>query len=426
MCFETYVIGGNDPLPRKFGMVIELPEPINIPAGSTYFTWTGKPRPELTNITAFRTMTAPAEPVELPWRSFVSLRFQQVQHPMPSPVTEAQSLVLRSLLSGDDKFSTSESHGTLPTQSTYSTVVEVVTPLIEDDDGELSPSDAFDTCLAALNRYLRAYRVVFSEPIRPVTRERLPMAILYYLGDLRKSGAWDSPSLLLLHMHPPRPYLPSPPDSTVFPKLQTVLGRLTKGDPIHVFLDHWLRADYALERDGDYSTAVVRAYMACETLLDTILTLMMWEEGLPPEDAASNAFDERTAKRVKTHFNQRLGGTWETEGNGPVAKWAQVLGGVRHRIIHFGYDPTRQEALSGMSVLRDLDEFVRDRLVAKGYRYPRTALLFLGEPGLKKRGGWTRRMREFIAQSDSEPDWIESYAAWRERFDMLRPIFPSR
>ncbi|MFE8940928.1 hypothetical protein ACFYNX_26020 [Streptomyces sp. NPDC007872] len=50
-------------------------------------------------------------------------------------------------------------------------------------------------------------------------------------------------------------------------------------------------------------------------------------------------------------------------------------------------------------------------------RYPRTALLTLGEPGLRRLGGWTRA-NAYLKDPAQVPDlWLREFATWREAVD---------
>jgi hypothetical protein len=68
--------------------------------------------------------------------------------------------------------------------------------------------------------------------------------------------------------------------------------------------------------------------------------------------------------------------------------------------------------------LVDLEHFVGDRLAHPQNltRYTRTAMAFLGEVGLKKRGAWTRRVVRLV-NDPREPNWVGAFARWRIHVD---------
>jgi hypothetical protein len=418
---QTYATGGRADLPEKVGFILELPEPVNIPAGSTYFTWIGDKEDALEGITVYRQSDRDAEHCDTSGQSFVSLSVFQIEHPMSAPVTQAGDIVLKVVL-GDDPTVPLPNVAPAPdAPKMHTTVVFVMTPLIEcDDDNPISIM--FDHCLGVTERYLRGYRQAFGAKIRPLSRQRLPFMIFYIRGSLRLSGIWDRDALglLLLHTNVPTTYDPKIHPSGAAEKLNLVLARLSEGDPTGAFLDSWVRADYAFEREGDYAAVLIFAYQASEVLLDTVLTLLLWEEGMKPVDAANTVFHERTAKRTRSQFKGRIGGLWATEGTGIVAAWARDFAEMRHRVVHQGYQPTRDEASQALGCLRDLEQFVKGRLVQRAYKYPESALMLLGQPGLEKRNGWTRRIRQYVEDHPDMEKRVQSYARWRAEFDRLR------
>ena len=416
---QVFAASDRSDLPSKVGFIFELPESINVPAGSTYFTSLGQPVDGLMHLTLFRSGNLAPETEDHDGRPFVTLRFHQVVYDMPSPISPAVEVVTDAVLSRPSSAAHTEPTQPIPRPKAYATVVEAATVLLGDAKDSLS--DAFDRCLEVLERYLRAYRVAFSDPLLPVVRQRLPPMLVFFSGSLRDPTDWNAKGILMLHLHFQAPAAPDSRGEADFDRFQAMLDRQVKGDPIGVYVEAWLRADRALEREGDYGVAVILAYVAAEVLLDTVLTLLLWEDGWTPEDAATEIYTDRTAKRVRSQFKHRLGGTWETEGSGPVAEWVRRLGRLRHRVVHMGYAPTYVEALDARGALHDLDVHVKDCLITKRRTYPRSVWLLLGEPGLKKRNKWSNRMARLYESIRDEPNWVESYIDWRRRFDAARP-----
>jgi hypothetical protein len=184
-----------------------------------------------------------------------------------------------------------------------------------------------------------------------------------------------------------------------------------------------LDAYVSLERDGRFGDAVVSAQTGMEVLLDGLLALMLWEEGVTPEDAAAGPFsDIGFEKRVRTHFHRRLGGNWSTTGRGVMSEWAREVARMRGRVVHSGYRPSANEARRALDITVRVDAFIRKRVMERRNVYPRTTLLLLGRPGLERAGVWRGRIKEFAERADLEPDWIASFAAWRTDLDRLRSV----
>jgi len=90
-----------------------------------------------------------------------------------------------------------------------------------------------------------------------------------------------------------------------------------------------------------------------------------------------------------------------------------VLAELRGRVVHAGYSPTEQEAEMALEIMDTLSEFVKRRLVAKTKIYPRTALQLLGEPGLRRLGGWSKWIEGFVRDEiGNEDPWIASFRQW--------------
>ncbi|MGW7259011.1 hypothetical protein [Streptomyces sp. NPDC054834] len=197
------------------------------------------------------------------------------------------------------------------------------------------------------------------------------------------------------------------------------------GSPLELAMDRSLEASTFMRRDGDYGNAVIHAELSSEIVLDSILALLLWEEQLqaPSIDAAIAVFDDSRGGltiRVRREYAPRLGGIWDPEKQGPVQDWARKLARLRGRVVHRGYRPTETEAVAALSASAALLNFIKGRLAAKARKFPRTALLVLGEPGLRRLGGW-KAAEEYLEASQHRPDdWFREYAAWRSKVDAVR------
>lgn len=130
------------------------------------------------------------------------------------------------------------------------------------------------------------------------------------------------------------------------------------------YVDLRREAEVALARDGHWRSAVLFAATAAEVLLDELLMHLLWERADRPEDAAHLFVDQRQGSigRVRKEYHPLVGGDWSVKGEGPVATWVKQVAGLRHRVIHSGYEPTAGEADRATRALRDLELYVRDLL----------------------------------------------------------------
>jgi hypothetical protein len=371
------------------------------------------------------TREAPPLPLR-PGASFVSLRlwrtsarpieYESIQEPISEAIRKGLPARFHPPPSGTPN--TPLEVAGAPELLTYRTVVEAVTP-IDFRRGERAVSDAFDACLEKLEDLVRAYRNYSHLPIHHISRERLPPFAVFITRTLENPPEWaEGLSLMILHMNNPGVTLPDLEDDELR-ELNTFLSAIVRNHPLVAFAERSVDADVALTLDGDYADALVQLQISAEVLLDGVLTLMLWEEGTAPEDAIG-IFDESLAKRLRTHYGPRLGGDWNPQTSGPLARWRSDISYVRGRVVHAGYRPTIDEARKAAEALAAVEDFVKGRLADRRMRYPRTTLLTLGRPGLERRGVWSGQIKEFAERADDEPDWLGQYAVWREAFDKAR------
>lgn len=91
----------------------------------------------------------------------------------------------------------------------------------------------------------------------------------------------------------------------------------------------------------------------------------------------------------------------------------------RHRALHAGYRPTLNESRDALHGLGLLEEFLADEVVRRIARHPVTALVLLGEPGLRQRHSLTRRVRSVMADPNQVP-WRPTFQRWQRAVARLR------
>jgi hypothetical protein len=297
------------------------------------------------------------------------------------------------------------------------TVVEMAVPVdLEDetDDAASRVSDAFDLGLSCLRQFQHAYHIVRRDPIRISARESLPPIIPHAVRALYDDHGNSRPFKVELSMFLTNMNIRGEvsewgeSDGHV---LQTAIDHQYERGAFHLFLEFTREAQVALERDGSYRAAVVFAATACEVLLDELLMHMLWEEGVRPEIAAAE-FNSWLTSRVKSKYHPRLGGAWGLGDKGPVSNWSTHVAGLRNRVVHVGYDPSRDETSMALDAAESLSVYLGDLLAEKVPVYPRTAIVLPGRHGLERRGKWTAEL-ELLTRSKDEVPWIVTYARWR-------------
>lgn len=417
-----------NPLPRVVIFFIPVPDALPFPHATTYSFMLGEDE-RLAGLRVQPTPETPPAPDDIfgPGQMFVSLKFWQAKDVFANFRAEFEAVdnVMRAVVPADvlgERVGqrSDEATGLLP--ESYRTIVEAVTPFLTDDPEEKDPeriqSDAFDRSVDAINRLVRAYRVSSGGLILEVTRERLPFSVLFVTRAMT-GGDWAGPVLMLLHFNLPRDVSPDVLSDEELARLGAHLQLVQTEHPLFPYSERALDSRLALQREGDTKTALILAQIAIESLLDTVLSLILWEEGMSAEDAANEVFAEGFMPRLRKQFAARLGGSWDVKRPGPTHDLVNDLVRVRGRVVHADYMPTRDEAWQAIQAATRMDNFIRDRLADRRNRYPKTTILFLGDEGLRNRGLWGGRIERFADDNaaDIPHEWIASYSMWRSDVD---------
>ena len=306
-----------------------------------------------------------------------------------------------------------------PGVDSEATVFEAVTPLIPTHvEGEIdesrSISDAFDRCLESLERLYRAYIVSEHDwRVQILTRRSISPTIPWTTVDpfdkdfggvglfLTNEGEADAVASL------------DTMDEERVHRMMVVLQRRgyagESGDPVAVALEHKRRAQRAYHVEADYQVCLAWSYAWGETLLDGLLLMSAWEEGVSAGEAAG-WFDRGLVGRIRARYSSRFGGQWDlTLRSTPLSVWRTSVEEVRHSVVHHGYRPSEHEARDALDAGDGLQEFLLDRVAHKRKVFPKTALLWLGVPGLERRGLYDRHMRAVAEDDDVREPWLAQY-----------------
>lgn len=398
-----------------------LPEPISLPDGYQVVMSAGEE-----GSSEFR----PDDPE-------VSLIFHQVTtpHGRTTAAVEAQMTATRKAAGLPAQ---SEDRPSLDLDIEW-TVVEALTPWDSPDPipgtdlqhpAHWTPrTDIFNRCLFAARQVVRAYRQATETPYGLPTYVRAISPVLVYSADgVRETAVineqrffvvrptqdvWDGPSLMLLdHANLADPSSGRDFDDNIEMRFWHWYSEEARGNPLNLWRERWIEARRAHELLGEEGQAVILANTSCEVMLDTILALLMWEEGVAVEDAAS-AFEEgKVLRRITQGLSPRLRGSWSTE-RGAVGSWYRSSYQLRHRVVHGGYSPSIREASDALEAAVGLQRFVMNRIAERRTVYPRATLMTIGEEGLHRRNLWSGQIKRFALEvAPTEPNWRSSYTAW--------------
>lgn len=282
----------------------------------------------------------------------------------------------------------------------------------------LPRADALARSIYLSRTVVQAYRQATEAPIGLPSYVRIPSPVLvmiakgrqvteYFDGNphllLHASTDWSEPKVVLLdHAN-----LPDPVDGRVFDDgtLHRLRHWFVEGErrhPMSIARERFIEARRAHEVMGDEGQAVVLANTGSEVLIDTLLAILMWDEGLSSEQAAPSFLEGKLRRRL-TEVGQRLKFAHTVPKDlasdlGPVGEWFRSTYSVRHRVVHAGYSPPPGEARAAIDAAFGLQKFLIDQVANSRNDRKRVALMVVGENGLEKRGLWSGRLRRFAAE----------------------------
>ena len=307
-----------------------------------------------------------------------------------------------------------------------STTFEVVTPLLPASDhlGGIniarSVSDAFDRSLDALNQLYRAYILQSKDPyVYPLNRRnvfslipwttRSPYDFVY--GAVSYFQANENPPFLEDGSMPvPRRPLLSQQE---WEEAMAAFTRILQKEPLMASSEHRRVAERSFVVHADYASTVVWSHTFIETFLDSVLLSMTYEERISEDDVRDLFASEQFFKRLRTQYS-RLSEKWNPNDETTIiGRWIKDVRFIRNDVLHHGYIPTEHEALQALTTAGEMAEFVKEEILVRRQKYPRTTLLLFGMPGLDSRGLWGGELKDMAEQDMLQ--WIASFQEWSAR-----------
>jgi hypothetical protein len=290
---------------------------------------------------------------------------------------------------------------------------------------EIEIEDLTDPLLRALHclqHLIRAYNLVAEYPVLLPTYQRVGPTIPSARRLLKPGSTWEKSLQPLDHDNiVDRPPGLIPTESLA--QMLITVQLLSAADLRSVYSETFIQAERLVMQDGDYASSILRCAQACEVLLDGILGLLLWEKdgGAPhadgPVEKAAEIFSNDLRPRLRTAYHPLLGGRWDLTEKGALSDWSELVATPRNRIVHRGYQPRADEAAQALNATQALDHFITGLIAARAKQFPRTALMWVTEQGLKDAGKWPL-VRAFARdRRPSEPPWRDNYASWRQKVD---------
>jgi hypothetical protein len=315
------------------------------------------------------------------------------------------------------------------------TVVEATTPTASPDSVPsadhghparwLPRAEPLTRCLSLVRDVVRAYRQATEAPIGLPEYVRIPSPVLEFTARGRANvemfdgvpytffeptEPWTGPKLVMLdHWNGADPIDGREYNDEIASRFRHWFTESLRGNPMNLARERFIEARRSHEVMGDEGQAVILANTATEVFIDTLLALLVWDEGAAPWDAAPRFEEGKSLRRLRQDLGTRLrfGPTLPKDlvtDAGPVGDWFRSAYKVRHRVVHAGYSPTRTEARNAIDAALGLETYLLDRLADVRTTYKRSTLLALGEVGLTKRGLWNGQIRRYSHEHQAEAD----------------------
>ena len=307
-----------------------------------------------------------------------------------------------------------------------STTFEVVTPLLPalnqlgGIDIERSVSYAFDRGLEALNQLYRAYILQSKDPyVYPLNRRNIFSLIPWTTRD-PDDFVYRAVSYLQVNENPPfleggsipvprRPLM----SEQELEEAMAAFARIVQKESLLASSEHRRVAERSFVVHADYASTVVWSHTFIETFLDSVLLSMTYEERISEDDVRDLFASEQFFKRLRTQYS-RLSEKWDPNDETTIiGRWIKDVRFIRNDVLHHGYIPTEHEALQALTAAGEMAEFVKEEILVRRQKYPRTTLLLFGIPGLDSRGLWGGELKDMAEQDMLQ--WIASFQEWSAR-----------
>ena len=412
---------GDGPVERLIYFFLPLPEPLQLP--DDY-------RIETHDIVSFTELRrAHQEGRQDNWNGeylLASSRIWQTTVPVASHLDPmlraARQVVHRAIPTLNHKVG-SESQTDSGADILPKTVVEIAVRVTSFDDDDMG--GAFEVAVECVQAIQRAHYLVTRRPLTLLTVENAPVLVLMAQREAHPAdgptGGW--PDDVAIYMPNTNVQAITPEsiwDQDDLEKFTAALAASELGSfiPMAQLIEE---AQHALHRRGDYRAAITLLYSATEVMFDTLLTLILWEENKTPEQAHAECFSEGGLQtRLRRHYAPKMRGNWHLDRKSVLSDWNRDLASVRHRIVHAGYLPSREEAYQANSSFDALHNFITQRVTIGEFirQCPVTALSFMGIDGMKQHGRWTRRLERLV--DEDQVEWAPTFHRWNLRLDWLR------
>lgn len=235
----------------------------------------------------------------------------------------------------------------------------------KEEEGVALMQRTFDYLLEGLNVVLTAYILATSD----ATAQRVTQEMIgpLYFGRFVSLDNWED-ARLGGYMNPKEPLIPAR-DALSAQEIQRWKEYFDRLGSEPLLLAKELDLSAArYGRQGLYPEAVIYAQVSVEVLVHLLYANLCSAEGknVPPEIPFISI--------IKKEMPRRLGGNWNLNNERfPVGKWYKRTYELRNRIVHAGYNPTREETAEALNDAEEFREWLVSRATEKRKKYPKLA-----------------------------------------------------
>lgn len=322
----------------------------------------------------------------------------------------------------------------LPEDKVQITVVQVSRIIKKQEASQELLSDSFDEAIESLRRYQKAYHFVTKHFLDLVTRQTTSTFIPYSIEDIDEKGEFieGRKSLQKGIFFTHEPDGAGEITNGIGESQLNAIAEVSSGslDNLLDAFSNVRREAVQANRRGNSLVSVLLLGIAAETLLDEVLLLLLWEEGVLPS-ATRSVFrhpDTDTAfKRAESDlYASRLGGNWDTSVKGSsIRKWRYKVLELRNKVAHTGYEPSQIEMKDAIEALTEMLTYIIDLLCKDVTKYPIATTLLAGTDGMNKRG-CQEAHTEYTKDLPWPSDLQRTFGNWKYELERLNKDRPFR
>lgn len=368
---------------RLIAFLFELPFYLPVPDNSTSTViLNDSPIKGMENVEMFIAPDATSAKT-LGIKDFVSLRFYQISKTSDQyPTLNASQETLKAIIPLSKKANTASSLEEIEKPKTFTTVIEAVS-IIKSSKKDLT--DNFEKSLNEINNFIVSYLADNNDNlVYAITKEDLPSCCFFYIWKLNNRPRQKDVGIFSLHAIVD--YEKEIITEEQFKDLSFMHGKMVSDPAWTLGLELQVKAKKSFER-SDFRISIIFLQINLESLIDSILFGIYWEEDISKNNAVRKIEKMRFKDKlieIGKKFNEDWD-CWNIKNNHiPTHEWKLKFYDLRNQIMHEGYKPNYDETLEALKEAEKLQFYILECLARSANNFPKTAVRFSGINLIKK------------------------------------------